>query len=182
MKQKSFISKLNYDPEFIIKFNPSKSVLNLKNRYNNLGPRIQINPTKRYYGLEIEKTIYSSPKIFIMDNYNKFRHDHINHLRKTLPKINLKNLTEEKKSIISRNYLKIKKIHCDKNQINKSSHIENKMLKNSEKKSRNLKLLFLNFPYIKPTKSIFDGFIHLKKKIKITNRNIYRTFNKKITT
>ncbi len=179
MKQKSFISKLNYDPEFIIKFNPSKSVLNLKNRYNNLGPRIQINPTKRYYGLEIEKTIYSSPKIFIMDNYNKFRHDHINNLRKKLPKIKLKNLTDENKNlIISKNYLKMKKINFDKYQNNNTSQIEIKTLNNNQSKSktRNLKQLFLNFPYIKPTKNIFNGLIYLKKKIKITPK-IYRTFN-----
>lgn len=175
MKHKSFLSKLNYDPEFIFKFNPSKSDKNLKNRFNNLGPRIQIYPRKRYYGLELEKTIYSSPKIFIMDNYNKFKQEYINNLRKNLPKINLTKLIDEnKKNTITRNY----QINFDKYENNKSTHIDIDILKNNENKNRNknLKQIFINFPYIKPKKNIFNGFINLKKKIKVTTKT-FTTFN-----
>jgi len=175
MKKTSFLYKTNLDSDFFLKMEPS-SFSERKYKYLNCGPRIQINPRRKYYGLELKNTIYSSPKIY-MQNYNKFKHNYITEISKSKfhPQIKLNFFQTQKNknesNFIEKNNFKIYKIKCvSNNNATKNSSIEIQTFENNNKdiRKRNnhfLRKINLKFPYTQPIKTNLDDFfLKIKKK------------------
>lgn len=157
-----------FDSE-LIKINPFRTFFNSKYKYSNCGPRIQINPTKTYYGLEIQNTIYPSPKVYIMQNYNKFKHSYIKNLSKSVVP-NIKYITLSKNKNVFKSFNTQNSIPKQNNQ---KSNIQ--IFRKNKVVSRNVRNIYLDFPYIKPSKYSLIDYFKKNKKIK-TNLNIYKSF------
>ena len=158
--------KSTFDADLFFKINPSTIYTERQLKYINCGPRIQKNPIKKYYGLELKNTIFSSPRVY-MENYNKFKHKYITEItKKLLPKIRFKIFpTQNDENYNSRNYNYYSvKYQSNKTTSKNSKHIEIQTLDfNSIDCSRGrnfqkLKTINLKFPYAKPTKFCLDDY------------------------
>ena len=174
MKKTNLLLRSTFDSNLFFKTNPSTIYSERKLKFLNCGPRIQKNPIKKYYGLELKNTIYSSPRVY-MENYNKFKHNYITDIaKKILPKIRIQFFpTQRNEYHNSRNYNYYSvKYQIDKTSSKNSNNIEIQTLDFNSinfSKSRivqKLKKINLKFPYTKPTKSYLDDYfkeIHRKK-------------------
>ena len=174
MKKPNLFLRKTFDSNLFFNINPSTIYSERNLKYINCGPRIQKNPIKKYYGLELKNTIYSSPRV-CMENYNKFKHKYITEItKKLLPKIRFQFFpTQNNEYKNSRNYDYYSVKYQTNNTTSKNStNIEIQTLdfnRIDNRKSRNfqkLKKINLKFPYAKPTISYLDDYfrkIHRKK-------------------